>query len=51
MPLLGLVADRHGPRGAFVVLAAIPLLAVTLSTALRGRPPPGLPKGAFRGIS
>jgi FSR family fosmidomycin resistance protein-like MFS transporter len=35
MPLLGLVADRHGPRGAFVVLAAIPLLAVALSTALR----------------
>jgi FSR family fosmidomycin resistance protein-like MFS transporter len=35
MPLLGLVADRHGPRGALVVLAAIPLLAVALSTALR----------------
>jgi MFS transporter, FSR family, fosmidomycin resistance protein len=35
MPLLGLIADRHGPRGALVVLAAIPLLAVALSTALR----------------
>lgn len=28
MPLLGLIADNHGPRGAFVVLAAIPLLAI-----------------------
>ena len=35
MPLLGLVADRHGPQGAFVVLALIPLLAIALSTALR----------------
>jgi MFS transporter, FSR family, fosmidomycin resistance protein len=35
MPLLGLVADRHGPRGALVVLAVIPLVAVALSTALR----------------
>jgi MFS transporter, FSR family, fosmidomycin resistance protein len=35
MPLLGLVADRHGPRGAFVVLAVIPLLALALSSVLR----------------
>ena len=35
MPLLGLVADRSGPRGVFVVLALIPLIAVAMSTALR----------------
>jgi MFS transporter, FSR family, fosmidomycin resistance protein len=35
MPLLGLVADRHGPRGAFLVLAVIPLLAVAISALLR----------------
>ncbi|HEX3731576.1 MAG TPA: MFS transporter [Mycobacteriales bacterium] len=35
MPLLGLVADHHGPRGAFVVLAVIPVVATALSTALR----------------
>lgn len=35
MPLLGLIADQHGPRGAFVVLAAVPLLAIAISTALR----------------
>jgi MFS transporter, FSR family, fosmidomycin resistance protein len=35
MPLLGLVADNHGPRGAFVVLATIPLLAIGVSSVLR----------------
>jgi MFS transporter, FSR family, fosmidomycin resistance protein len=35
MPLLGLVADNHGPQGAFVVLATIPLLAIAASTLLR----------------
>ena len=35
MPVLGLVADGHGPRGAFVVLAAIPLVAIALSAVLR----------------
>jgi hypothetical protein len=35
MPLLGLVADHSGPRGVFVVLALIPLIAVAISTALR----------------
>jgi MFS transporter, FSR family, fosmidomycin resistance protein len=35
MPLLGLVADRHGPRGAFLVLAVIPLLAIAISALLR----------------
>jgi FSR family fosmidomycin resistance protein-like MFS transporter len=35
MPVLGLVADSHGPRGAFVVLAVIPLVAIALSAALR----------------
>jgi FSR family fosmidomycin resistance protein-like MFS transporter len=34
MPVLGLVADHHGPRGAFVVLAAIPVVAVLLSSRL-----------------
>jgi FSR family fosmidomycin resistance protein-like MFS transporter len=34
-PVLGAVADHHGPRGAFVVLAAIPVLAVALSSRLR----------------
>ena len=35
MPLLGLVADRHGPQGAFAVLAVLPVIAIALSTALR----------------
>lgn len=35
LPLLGLVADRHGPRGALVVLAVVPVIAIALSTALR----------------
>jgi FSR family fosmidomycin resistance protein-like MFS transporter len=34
MPVLGTVADHHGPRGAFIVLAAMPLLAVALSSRL-----------------
>jgi FSR family fosmidomycin resistance protein-like MFS transporter len=34
MPVLGAIADRHGPRGAFVVLAAVPLIAVALSSRL-----------------
>jgi FSR family fosmidomycin resistance protein-like MFS transporter len=41
MPLLGLVADRHGPRGAFVVLAVIPLLALAMSSVLREPAPRG----------
>lgn len=35
LPLLGLVVDGHGPRGAFIVLAVIPVIAVAVSTALR----------------
>lgn len=35
MPVLGLVADAHGPRGALVVITAIPLLAIAISTLLR----------------
>ncbi|MFJ9931149.1 MFS transporter [Streptomyces misionensis] len=35
MPLLGSVATHHGPRGALMVLATVPVLAVLLSTALR----------------
>jgi FSR family fosmidomycin resistance protein-like MFS transporter len=34
MPVLGVIADRHGPQGAFTVLAAIPLVAVALSSRL-----------------
>ena len=35
MPVLGLVADHHGPRGAFVVLAVIPVVAIAVSAVLR----------------
>jgi FSR family fosmidomycin resistance protein-like MFS transporter len=35
MPLLGLVADHRGPRGVFVVLAVIPIVAVAVSAVLR----------------
>lgn len=35
MPLLGLLADHHGPRGVLVVLTTIPLLALAMSAALR----------------
>jgi FSR family fosmidomycin resistance protein-like MFS transporter len=35
MPLLGLIADHYGPRGAFVALAMIPVIAIAASTALR----------------
>lgn len=36
-PVLGVVADHHGPRGAFLVIAALPLVAIAL--ALNLRPP------------
>ncbi|MEV4517361.1 MFS transporter [Dactylosporangium sp. NPDC049525] len=44
MPLLGLIAEQHGPRGAFIALAIVPVAAVALSAALRepshdGAPP------------
>lgn len=35
LPVLGLVADAHGPRGALIVLALLPPIAVVLSTRLR----------------
>jgi FSR family fosmidomycin resistance protein-like MFS transporter len=35
MPILGLVAEHHGPRGAFIVLAIIPVIAIALSTVLK----------------
>jgi MFS transporter, FSR family, fosmidomycin resistance protein len=35
MPLLGLIAEAHGPRGAFIALAIVPVVAVALSAALR----------------
>lgn len=35
LPVLGLVAEAHGLRGALVVLATVPLLAIALSTLLR----------------
>ncbi len=46
MPLLGLVAEQHGPRGVFVVLAVIPVIAVAVSAVLREpAPPPALEPG------
>lgn len=38
-PLLGLIGDAHGLRAVFVVVAALPLLALALSVALPARPP------------
>jgi FSR family fosmidomycin resistance protein-like MFS transporter len=38
-PVLGVIADHHGPRGAFVTLAVLPVLAIALSSRLR--PPMG----------
>jgi FSR family fosmidomycin resistance protein-like MFS transporter len=35
MPVLGLVAEQHGPRGVFAVLAVIPIIAVAVSAVLR----------------
>jgi len=35
MPLLGLIAERHGPQGAIFVLAVVPVIAVLISAALR----------------
>jgi FSR family fosmidomycin resistance protein-like MFS transporter len=34
-PVLGVIADHHGPRGAFITLAALPVVAVALSAKLR----------------
>jgi FSR family fosmidomycin resistance protein-like MFS transporter len=35
MPLLGAIADAHGPHGVFVVLTPLPLIAMAVSSALR----------------
>jgi hypothetical protein len=35
MPLLGLVAERYGPRGALEVLAVVPVIAMAVSWFLR----------------
>jgi FSR family fosmidomycin resistance protein-like MFS transporter len=35
MPVLGLIADDHGPAGALAVLAVVPLLALLMSSRLR----------------
>lgn len=53
MPLLGIVADHHGPYGAFLVLALIPLAAIATSTGLRepgqlSRPAPNAPSKTDR---
>jgi len=37
-PVLGVIADHHGPHGAFVALALLPLLAIALCVNLK---PPG----------
>jgi MFS transporter, FSR family, fosmidomycin resistance protein len=34
-PVLGMVADHHGPRGAFIVIALIPLVAIALAFNLK----------------
>ena len=34
-PVLGVIADHHGPQGAFLMLAVMPLLAIALSAGLR----------------
>ncbi|HWK28330.1 MAG TPA: MFS transporter [Solirubrobacter sp.] len=34
-PVLGVIADHHGPQGAFIVLATLPLVALALSSRLR----------------
>ena len=34
-PVLGVIADHHGPQGAFLMLALLPLLAIALSAGLR----------------
>jgi FSR family fosmidomycin resistance protein-like MFS transporter len=34
-PILGIIADHHGPRGALLTIAAIPLLAITLAFNLK----------------
>ena len=34
-PVLGIVADHHGPRGAFLVIAIIPLVAIALAFNLK----------------
>ncbi len=34
-PVLGIVADHYGPRGAFLVIAAIPLVAIALAFNLK----------------
>ncbi|MFI0242187.1 MFS transporter [Streptomyces sp. NPDC016845] len=41
MPVLGLVATDYGPRGALMVLAAVPVVAILLSMALREPDRPG----------
>jgi hypothetical protein len=35
MPVLGWIADRHGPEGALYTLALIPFAAIALSMLLR----------------
>lgn len=39
LPILGLLADHHGPRGALIVLTILPLAAIAGSTVLREPPP------------
>ncbi|MDA0171407.1 MFS transporter [Solirubrobacter taibaiensis] len=34
-PVLGVIADHHGPQGAFFTLAFMPLVAIALSAGLR----------------
>ena len=34
-PVLGVIADHHGPQGAFTVLALVPLIAIALALKLK----------------
>ena len=34
-PVLGVIADHHGPQGVFITLAALPLIALALATNLK----------------
>lgn len=47
-PVLGVIADQHGPQGAFVALACIPVISIVLSQLLREPHGPHVPPPAAR---
>jgi FSR family fosmidomycin resistance protein-like MFS transporter len=48
LPVLGLVADNHGPRGAFLMIAVIPVLAIAFASGLK---PPDRHREAHRALA